>query len=51
MVEEEKNLLDIVEKISLKYKYFNYEKIFNDVLYTLRGLWEYGYIHLSLIHI
>lgn len=45
MVEEEKNLLDIVEKISLKYKYFNYEKIFNDVLYTLRGLWEYGYIH------
>lgn len=45
MVEEERNLLDIVEKISFKYKYFNYERIFHDVLHTLRGLWENGYIH------
>lgn len=36
---------EIVEMVSKKYSYYNYEKILDDILKVLKGLWENGYVH------
>lgn len=44
-VQQEISIAEIVEIVSKKYNYFNYEKILDDALRVLKGLWENGYIH------